>query len=181
MPLQFNLGARGTASHCTGSTSLSTSSIVLINYLTWPTLLLDLKNKGFHIVQGEDERLMGTNIRNSISHRDDASSWDQVCIGLLTYQVFKTTYRERNIGDDLANKPSRNECASLEDRTTKYSFLRSETRIVPKSHAANVSPFTTVRRSAGEVAVHENTATLLLTGVPDGNVELLLTLEAPVD
>ncbi len=59
--------------------------------------------------------------------------------------------------------------------------LHSKTRIVPKSHAANVSPVVTRSRGACEITIDEIAALVSTTGILGGNVELLLALEAPVE
>ena len=59
-------------------------------------------------------------------------------------------------------------------------ILRSKTRIVAKSKARNVSPNVARSGSAGEIAIGEIAARVAVTGIPCGNVELLLALETPV-
>ncbi len=57
----------------------------------------------------------------------------------------------------------------------------SKARIDPKSHAANVSPVVARCRGAREITVNEIAASVSVTGILGGNVELLLALEAPVE
>lgn len=59
--------------------------------------------------------------------------------------------------------------------------LHSKTRIVPKSHAANVSPVVTRSRGAREITIDEIAALVSVTSILGGNIELLLALEAPVE
>jgi len=59
--------------------------------------------------------------------------------------------------------------------------LYSKTRIVPKSHAANVSPVVTRSRGAREITIDEIAVLVSVTSILSGNVELLLALEAPVE
>jgi len=69
----------------------------------------------------------------------------------------------------------------LQRSCDKNHSLHSKARIDPKSHAINVSPIVARGRGAREITINEIVASVSVTGILGGNVELLLALEAPVE